>query len=991
MGGDLTVSALPRPDLPPGPLRDLVADLHDLHHRDGWRSLRTLARATGVSHTTVSKAFSSGSLPSWGTVELLVEAMGGDRSHFHDRWLAASATDGRAPLVPRIAGRARELACVRRHLGSGAGLLLVLGEAGMGKTKLLATATELVAEECFVATGSSLPLSSAVPMLPMADALQIIHDSDGGEWFAHALSGAEPYVAASVRRLVPAVARFGAAVELPDDDWSRHHLFAAVAATIRALRSIRPLALVFEDLHWADAATLDLLEHLSSREVSVPFIGSYRTDDPATPATTADWLGRVRRLPRTTTLGLLPLSPDETAEQLSLLLGRRAHSVRVADIHARAQGLPLFTEQLARALDLDGDQPMPGLLGDLLDSRLAGLGGRAWVVARVLGVADRGLPSAVVMRAGGLSRDELIEGLQTLDGRRLLLSAADSDVAQLRHPLLAEAIRRRLVAGEGVEQHRDLARALAAEPDPAAAEVALHWQRGRRPDEEVAWRVSAARAAADRFSATEEIVHWRRVITLYSEGHEAPDGLPLDEVYCAAIDAAWTVGLRRESEEIVSEAVSALTALEGRARADLCFRIATRSMAGYTAESRTLADEAIAIYRTLAPRVDLALCLERRSVMLRQEGRWDEAARDLDEAAEVCSAIGAVGTRRWIVARRAWLAGMMGDRAAATRGISDAFALELPSPDPSGDIRLGTAATDYLLQCGGSVDDVLAAAAPGLAAADAWSAAVFAGTMLRANVVEALIRAGRVTDAADVLDRATTRPGVTDLWLTRLSLTELATAQGRLDDAADQAAALLGEDDASLDYRAETCLAAARVDMWRGRPAAALDRLVPLLAEAVTTDKSRALGPHFVLAARAAADCVHDASQAVARPTAAEHLALLRELLHAAAVAPFGDRSALADAGANEASWRAELARLAGTQSVADWVAPAAAWDVLDRPHDAAYCRWRAAQVALGAGHAATAVRLLRRATSQAREHEPLTMAIAETAHGAVDPGGHRR
>ena len=57
------MSALPRPDLPPGPLRDLVADLHDLHHRDGWRSLRTLARATGVSHTTVSKAFSSGSLP----------------------------------------------------------------------------------------------------------------------------------------------------------------------------------------------------------------------------------------------------------------------------------------------------------------------------------------------------------------------------------------------------------------------------------------------------------------------------------------------------------------------------------------------------------------------------------------------------------------------------------------------------------------------------------------------------------------------------------------------------------------------------------------------------------------------------------------------------------------------------------------------------------------------------------------------------------------
>ena len=62
------MSALPRPDLPPGPHRDLVAALHDLHHRDGWRSLRTLARDTGVSHTTVSKVFSSPALPTWGTV-----------------------------------------------------------------------------------------------------------------------------------------------------------------------------------------------------------------------------------------------------------------------------------------------------------------------------------------------------------------------------------------------------------------------------------------------------------------------------------------------------------------------------------------------------------------------------------------------------------------------------------------------------------------------------------------------------------------------------------------------------------------------------------------------------------------------------------------------------------------------------------------------------------------------------------------------------------
>ena len=65
------MSALPRPDLPPGPHRDLVDALHDLHHRAGWPSLRTLAAHAGVSHTTVAKAFSQPALPTWGTLELL--------------------------------------------------------------------------------------------------------------------------------------------------------------------------------------------------------------------------------------------------------------------------------------------------------------------------------------------------------------------------------------------------------------------------------------------------------------------------------------------------------------------------------------------------------------------------------------------------------------------------------------------------------------------------------------------------------------------------------------------------------------------------------------------------------------------------------------------------------------------------------------------------------------------------------------------------------
>ena len=77
--------------------------------------------------------------------------------------------------------------------------------------------------------------------------------------------------------------------------------------------------------------------------------------------------------------------------------------------------------------------------------------------------------------------------------------------------------------------------------------------------------------------------------------------------------------------------------------------------------------------------------------------------------------------------------------------------------------------------------------------------------------------------------------------------------------------------------------------------------------------------------------------------------------------------------------WEAELARLEDTGSVDQWARAATGWDRLTRPHDAAYCRWRAAQVALREGQGTVAARLLKRAATAAREHVPLSHAIAAT------------
>ena len=168
---------------------------------------------------------------------------------------------------------------------------------------------------------------------------------------------------------------------------------------------LRPLALVLEDLHWADATTLDLVEHLISHGLRFPLVGTWRLDDLDTPTAARDWSTRVQRSASVQTLELGPLTQEESGEQLRILLGESAAPRDlVATIHGRTLGQPLFTEQLA-AHGSGGDDQLPRLLGDLLDRRIEGLSPSAWQVARCLGVADRPLPHSLVEQASRTSGD----------------------------------------------------------------------------------------------------------------------------------------------------------------------------------------------------------------------------------------------------------------------------------------------------------------------------------------------------------------------------------------------------------------------------------------------------------------------------------------------------------------------------------------------------------------------------------------------------------
>jgi type II secretory pathway predicted ATPase ExeA len=966
------MSALPRPEVA-GPVRALNDALHDLHHRAGWPSLRTLARETGVSHTTVSKAFSTPALPSWGTIEVLVRALDGDTATFHHLWLAASSLPNDPgpgqTAAPRIAGRRDELATVRHHLETSTGLLLITGEAGIGKSALMATACQEA--ESWILTGHCLPLSTQIPLLPVVEALRNLHEEDDGEVLRGVLRACPAYVKNSLTRLLPALADSGH-LDGPDHQWSHQQLFAAIRTVLEVLQRQRSTALVIEDLHWADTDTLDLLEQVTHTS-PVTVVGTWRLHDPEVPARHRDWLARAQR--RATSIELQPLSLDDSILQLRLLRSDITDD-QARLIHERSQGQPLFTEQL---LDAPGPSSSSPLLDDLLDRRIAPVRRRAWLVASVLGVADRPLVDGTLRGATGLGRVQLAKSLQELREQRLLDVAGDA--YHLPHPLLAEAVRRRLLPGETADVHQRLARAMSAHPGAEPAEVALHWQHANEPTEELIWRIRAARAASQRYAASQAADHWLRALDLWPAGSPTAGVPPIRRYHAiaGAVSQLEAAGRPTEEAAVLEPALEAPEEFEVMERADLLHLSARANSTQPLTTPGTglqLIDQSIELFRTLPPSGGLALALRWKSIELEWHGRRDEAVAAITEAARVAAAVADVALERSVRAHRAWQLAVAGDEGA----VREVEALHTAFPggtDLVPDLSLAVRHTDILLMACRPATDVEEVARRELRRAEQSALDAYHYVdVLKSNVSQAWRRAGHLKRALRVVAASTEadEPGErAPILHTERALLELLLGN------TDRARRRLTFLNVGQHKVVDPFIVNARMqyDLWAGDPADALCRFETLVESRHDEISPGIVGDLLALGARAAADSTAQSSPSARRDAHRLMLALRARLHHD----PYEPPVVLSDRAA-EPQWSAEIARIHGKDTADTWLAAVRRWDSLGRPHDSAYCRWRAAQCALRDSQGTAAARLLRRAGADAREHVPLSQAIAWTAAG---------
>ncbi|MFE7902068.1 AAA family ATPase [Streptomyces sp. NPDC057424] len=469
------------------------------------------------------------------------------------------------PVVGREAELGR-LSGVLEHARAGeARAVLLAGDAGVGKTRLLEEISGRAGDHGMtVVTGHCVDLGDVgLPYLPFTEILGVF---TADERFSGALA-AHPVV----ERLL------GAGTGSVRDVDGRLRLFEGMAGLLADVAEVAPLLLVLEDLHWADQSSRDLLRFLLGRGVlrhRLAVFASYRADDLHRRHPLRPLLAELVRLPAVERLELRPLADPDVNRLVRALEPRPLPEATVRRIVERAEGNAFYAEELLAATDTESGG-VPSGLADVLLIRFEQLSETTQQVLRTAAVAGRRVDHDLLREAVGLPEAELESALREAVGRQLLV-AGDDDTYSFRHALAREAVYADLLPGERARLHGAFARLLAGRGNLAesAAERAHHYRESHDLAEALAASLEAADHAQQVGAPAEEQRHLEAALDLWpAVGPEArpPDG-GADRV-TLTLRASAAAAHAGELHRAVSLTRSALAELGQDADSELAARV----------------------------------------------------------------------------------------------------------------------------------------------------------------------------------------------------------------------------------------------------------------------------------------------------------------------------------------------------------------------------------------------------------------------------------
>jgi class 3 adenylate cyclase len=406
-----------------------------------------------------------------------------------------------------------------RATGSGR-LVLVSGEAGVGKSRLVGDLVQSARADGFVVLSGSCTPDATVPYAPFVQAVRRGTRHLDREHLAEVFDGSAMLAAA----LLPEVA---APIGLPAAAPRPEDLSAAVWHLLSRLFPPTGGVLLLEDVHWADADTLRLLTDLARElaDLTVLVVATYRADELHRRHPLRQVLAELSRERLSTEVVLNPLSREDVRAMVSEIFNGTEVGDDFTDVVLdRTGGNPFFVEELAKVLVERGDVyhagddwerrdladiEMPLTVRETLLARARTLTAAAQEVLQLAALAsDRLDPEvlAVAVGVGSAAIDEVVR-----DGLNLQLLSEVRDGARtsyvFRHALTREAFADELVGPDRRQAHARLAEAVAAvhadDLDTYAAELADHFEAGQRHDDAVAYAVRAGRVAATAFASEE--------------------------------------------------------------------------------------------------------------------------------------------------------------------------------------------------------------------------------------------------------------------------------------------------------------------------------------------------------------------------------------------------------------------------------------------------------------------------------------------------------
>jgi DNA-binding CsgD family transcriptional regulator/tetratricopeptide (TPR) repeat protein len=899
----------------------------------------------------------------------------------------------RRPSSPRFVGRSKELDVLLDAAGAAASgqasLVVVGGDAGIGKSRLIAEmADRLRGDGWLILEGGTVALGDdGLPFGPIVEALRALVRDVDPKRIAAAAGPSLPELA----RLVPELSAVGSAEPVPGShaDWLQVRIFEGVLRLLGRLGDDTPVALLVEDLHWADRSTRDLLAFLvrNAREERLLVVATVRTDDLHRRHPLTTWLAEAERQPRVERVDLVRFERSEVEELVAAIEGESPSRSLVESIARRSDGNAFFIEELVANLDSHGQlrEELPTTLRGVLQVNLSAPSETAGRLVEVAAVAGRQVEHDVLAEVAGLPETELSAALREAIDAQLLVPDADggSERYRFRHALVQEAAYDELLPSERRALHAAYARCIEARPAGGGAagasrlvELAHHWTAAHDSARALTAAVEAGDASRAVYAFAESARQYERAIELWDvvPTEQRPSDRDLADLYDAASAAATTVGdasravgLARHQLDIVEaeDDGAADEQRSRRARAHERYGFAAW-LSGDTATSIEQLELAVAILEGSGATADEARVLAGLAANLMLAGRSSESVPFAERAIEAARSIGDAA----IESRALSILGVdranLGDIGAGIDLLRRSLDLALPTGDPLA-IPRAYANLGTILEVGGFVEEALAVSLAGVDAIRRYGSELSFGMFLAVNAAAMMIELGRYDEAGGLLDHYVSQvlPGVSTIQL-HDTRAHLAILTGDLDAARHHLSIAQAEgsriDDAQfvIDlYWFET-----EIQLWAGEPAAALRTARDGFDRLVEVDDAIIVGNLAMPATHAAADLAVRARAARDDAAVADAVAAVEDVIerYRASTARLAEPDALAN---HEIGWRmalcaAELARANGKDDAANWDAVRPALRARPAPFLESYVLWRRAEAAATADGPAAAAESVR-------------------------------